>query len=155
LLAAWFHDAVYEGTPSDEQDSARLAVSALDELLPEPATARRVGEMIVATRPTAAPAIADAPLAQLLDSDLSIFAAGEHRYRDYTAAVREEYAHVPDAAFRAGRAEILRGYLSHSTIYRTAAARTLWEARARENLTAEIDRLGGGADATGGATASA
>lgn len=82
-----------------------------------------------------------APLAHLLDADLSIFAASDARYLQYASAVRAEYAHVPDEAFRAGRVGILRAYLDRPGIYRTATAREIWEDRARVNLSREIERL--------------
>lgn len=143
LLAAWFHDAVYTGRGADERDSACLAVESLQELRIDPALARGVGEMVAATEPALALPTAPVPLAQLLDADLSIFASGEVRYRQYAAAVRAEYAHVPDADFREGRASILRRYLNHPTIFRTEAARRLWEDRARSNLTFELALLVG------------
>ncbi|MFC6235323.1 DUF4031 domain-containing protein, partial [Leucobacter soli] len=141
LLAAWFHDAVYAGTGTDETDSARLAVAALAAFDLTPALVRQVGDFIVATAPAAELPSVDPMLAHLLDADLSIFGAGEERYERYTTAVRAEYAHVPEDRFRAGRAEILRGYLAHPAIYRTAAARQLWEDRARANLEREIAAL--------------
>ncbi|MFB9835232.1 metal-dependent phosphohydrolase, partial [Actinoallomurus acaciae] len=70
------------------------------------------------------------------------------RYAAYAAAVREEYAAVPDEAFRAGRAEILRGLLALPALYRTAPARVRWEAAARHNVGTELMLLG---SASGGA----
>lgn len=142
LLAAWFHDAVYEGTTgTDERDSAALAVQVLGSLGLSGAVVQEVGELVVATTP--ALDIPDAPpaLAHLLDADLAIFASGDARYLQYREAVRQEYAHVPDDAFRDGRQTILRAYLEQPTIYRTDTARVLWEARARVNLTREIEVL--------------
>ena|GEM_PF-66284 len=77
----------------------------------------------------------------LLDADLAILAAGAPRYAWYTAAVRREYAHVPDDAFRAGRAAVLEGILASERIYVTDAAHARWELRARTNLAAEIAAL--------------
>lgn len=152
LLAAWFHDAVYEGRLGhDEADSAALAVRVLADLGFTPGLVERVGDLIIATTPeievasagaTAGLAAgADQPLAHLLDADLAIFASGDSRYAQYSAAVRLEYAHVPDPEFRLGRARILSTYLEQPTIYRTDAARTLWEDRARLNLAREITGL--------------
>ena len=55
--------------------------------------------------------------------------------------VRAEYAHVPDDAFRSGRAAVLRSLLDAGPLYRTRFATERWEARARENLTAELEAL--------------
>ena len=143
LLAAWFHDAVYAGTPSDELDSAQLATESLSSFALDAALLERVHAMIVATTPGREEADPDPALAHLLDADLAIFAAPPHRYARYAAAVREEYAHVPDAEFAAGRARILQAYLDRPAIYRTATARGLWEHRARANVAAELERLTG------------
>ena len=62
-------------------------------------------------------------------------------YAAYAAAVREEFAFVDDATFRAGRAAILRSLLDQPSIYRTAEGITRWEAAARRNVAAEIALL--------------
>jgi predicted metal-dependent HD superfamily phosphohydrolase len=76
----------------------------------------------------------------LSDADLAILASPPERYADYAAAVREEYAEVPDADFAAGRAAILEA-LRDQGIYRTEHARTHWEPAARANLDREISAL--------------
>lgn len=144
LLAAWFHDAVYTGNGgSDELDSAHLAAASLRAFDLEPSLVSQVSDLIVETTPARSIADPAAPLAHLLDADLSIFASSPHRYEQYSAAVRLEYAHIPDPDFTAGRARILGSYLEQPAIYRTAAARQLWEERARANVQREIDRLRG------------
>jgi predicted metal-dependent HD superfamily phosphohydrolase len=102
-----------------------------------------VSEFIVATIPAREVPDPAAPLAHLLDADLSIFAAAPHRYEQYAVAVRAEYAHVPEADFAAGRSRILSSYLAQPAIYRTGAAQLLWERRARQNVSAEVERLRG------------
>ena len=143
LLAAWFHDAVYLGAAdgADERDSAGLAVASLSALGLDIGLTQRVGDLILATTPGVDVGVAAPPLAHLLDADLSIFASSPARYAEYTAAVREEYAHVPDADFAVGRSRILSAYLAQPSIYRTDAASELWEARARANLEGEIREL--------------
>ena len=142
LLAAWFHDAIYAGAPGeDERGSADLASRTLRMLGFDGTVTHRVGELIVATTPTIQITEPPPALAHLLDADLAIFASSETRYAQYREAVRQEYAHVPDDAFREGRATILRTYLEQPRIYRTDAARDLWETRARANLAREIETL--------------
>lgn len=146
LLAAWFHDAVYTGAAgddagSDELASAHLAAGSLAALSIDAALTSQVGEFIVATTPAREVRDPAAPLAHLLDADLSIFASSPHRYQQYSLAVRAEYAHVADPDFAAGRSRILSGYLQQPAIYRTATAQQLWERRARENVSAEFEGL--------------
>jgi predicted metal-dependent HD superfamily phosphohydrolase len=83
----------------------------------------------------------DAEGAVLSDADLAILAAPQARYDEYAAAVRAEYAHVPDDAFRAGRAAVLRDLAAKEHLFHTAHARGHWEAPARANLASELARL--------------
>jgi predicted metal-dependent HD superfamily phosphohydrolase len=140
-LAAWFHDAVYDGRPGrDEERSAQLAESRLPRCGVPPA---RVAETARLVRLTAghAPADGDRNGEVLCDADLAILAAPPDVYAAYAAAVREEYRHVPDDLFAAGRAEVLAGLLAMPRLYRTPAAYELWERAARENVAAELARL--------------
>ncbi|MFG1859569.1 HD domain-containing protein [Microbispora bryophytorum] len=140
-LAAWFHDAVYDGRPGgDEERSAQLAQSRLPACgLP----AERVREVARLVRVTAGHSYepGDMNAAVLCDADLAILAAPPGAYEAYRRAVREEYRHVPDAAFRAGRAGVLRGFLGKARLFGTPVGRDLWERRARENIAAELAGL--------------
>ena len=102
-LAAWFHDAVYDGRDGAEERSAQWA---LDALAGRP-VAEEVARLVRLTE-RHAPADDDANGCALSDADLAILAAAPERYAEYTADVRREYAHVPDDLFRAGRAAVLR-----------------------------------------------
>jgi predicted metal-dependent HD superfamily phosphohydrolase len=140
-LAAWFHDAVYEGRPGDdEQRSADLAEKVLTAL---GVPAQRVGEVRRLVLLTAGhdPAPGDDDGAVLSDADLAILGSEPQRYGRYVRAVREEYSQVPEELFRAGRAAVLRALDAAPQLYRTPAARERWEAAARANLTAELTAL--------------
>jgi predicted metal-dependent HD superfamily phosphohydrolase len=135
-LAAWFHDAVYDGHEGAEERSASWALDAL--------TGRPVAEEVarlVRLTERHTPADDDANGCALSDADLAILAAARERYAEYTADVRREYAHVPDDLFRAGRAAVLRELLAKATLFHTAHAREHWEARARANVEAELAQL--------------
>ena len=142
LLAAWFHDAEYDGRPDDEERSARLAEDSLEQ----PLGSRLAGEVARLVRLTAThrPAEDDTSGQVLCDADLAILAARPERYTDYVDGVRREHAHVKDADFAAGRAAVLRDLLAKPTLFHTAVARQRWEARARENVEAELSSLTGG-----------
>lgn len=166
LLAAWFHDAIYTGqTGADEHACAALAVHELGRAGVHSDIVAGVHDLIVATIPPgggesggtgdagdAGDAGAHmrpdaASLAQLLDSDLWIFAAPPGRYERYSLDVRAEYASVDERRFRTARAQVLAAYLEHPTLYRTDFARARWEARARDNVGAELLALRGSARA--------
>ncbi|MGW3345401.1 HD domain-containing protein [Nonomuraea rubra] len=139
-LAAWFHDAVYDGRAGwDEERSAQLAQSRLPRC---GVPAGRVAEVARLVRLTAAHDTlqpGDRNGAVLCDADLAVLAGPG--YDDYTRAIRQEYDHVPDALFAQGRAAVLRRLLATPTLYRTPHARALWEERARANMTAELEAL--------------
>jgi predicted metal-dependent HD superfamily phosphohydrolase len=151
-LAAWFHDAVYDASRGDnEERSAVLAERMLADTDLPAVTVAEVARLVRLTT-THDPRDDDRNGAVLCDADLAILAAPPDRYAAYAAAVREEYAAVPDDAFRAGRAEILRSLLELPALFRTALARERWEAAARHNLQTELMLLGrasGGADPRG------
>lgn len=140
-LAAWFHDAVYEVFAGDnEERSARLAGTTLAALGFAGDRAEEVARLV---RLTAGHAVApgDRNGALLADADLAILASEKADYDRYAAAVREEYAAVPEEAFRRGRAAILRKLADMPEIFRIVPERADWSARARANLEAEISAL--------------
>jgi predicted metal-dependent HD superfamily phosphohydrolase len=140
-LAAWYHDAVYNGRPDDEANSAVRAETELTSLGLAPALIAEVSRLV---RLTAShdPGPGDRNGETLCDADLKILASSTDRYAAYTAAVRAEYAHVPHDAFRAGRVKVLRALLDAPTLYRTPHGRQYWERQARSNIRAELDQLG-------------
>lgn len=141
VLAAWFHDAVYEGRAGeDEENSARLAEHEVVAVGAGAALAAETARLVRITA-THLPQGAEDPACALIDADLAVLGAPPAHYEKYATAVRSEYAAVPEAAFREGRARILEGFLTREHIYRTLTARGRWEARARANLTDEIARL--------------
>lgn len=138
-LAAWFHDAVYvPGARDNERASAELAVRALRPLGLEAGRLAAIADLIADTADHL-PRSPDA--AVLVDADLAILAADPPAYQAYAAAVRAEYAAVPDGAWRAGRAAFLGGLLARPALFATPTMRERAEAAARRNLAAERDRL--------------
>lgn len=140
-LAAWFHDAVYQPDRSEnEERSARLAERALPEAGVSAEKTAEVARLVRLTE-THDPAPDDRNGQVLCDADLAILAAPPSAYAAYTAAVREEYAFVPPAAFREGRATILRRLLALPRLFRTPYGEAEWEATARYNLRSELELL--------------
>ena len=135
-LAAWFHDAVYEGGPDDEERSAQWAERALPDAYADEVA--RLVRMTLRHRP----ADDDPAGSALSDADLGILAADPERYDAYVAGVRVDFAHVAEDDFRAGRAAVLRDLASKPHLFHTAQGRALWEARARANLDRELEELG-------------
>jgi predicted metal-dependent HD superfamily phosphohydrolase len=79
--------------------------------------------------------------ALMVSIDLSILGADEEAYDAYAHGVREEYTHVPEAAFRAGRKAVMQKFLEAPTLYPDQAFQDRLEARARANIAREIATL--------------
>lgn len=164
--AAWFHDAVYgvgagdagdagddAGSAAESRDAAASAVTneeasarLAEERLPALGLAEaRIAEVARLVRLTAShqtgPGDRDGEV--LCDADLAVLGGGTEEYARYTAAIRAEYAAVPDELFRPGRAAVLQGLLDLPRLFRTETARARYEERARANLAAEIVELTG------------
>jgi predicted metal-dependent HD superfamily phosphohydrolase len=140
VLAAWFHDAVYDGSGDDEERSARLAERALDGARVDVAEVARL--VRVTERHDPEPGDHDGEA--LCDADLAILAAPQERYLEYAAGVRREYAALSDADFRKGRLAVLQDLAARDELFRTRYAREHWEHLARENLAREIAALSAG-----------
>lgn len=145
LWAILFHDAVYDPRASDNEERSARLLEAADAPGLAPAVRARAARLV---RMTAAHAIPDglppneaADAALFLDMDLSILGAPLTAFDAYEAAIRREYAHVPDDAFRSGRAAILRRFLARERIYLSDWGRERFEAAARENVTRSLEAL--------------
>jgi predicted metal-dependent HD superfamily phosphohydrolase len=140
-LAAWFHDAVYAIPPGqvpNEEASARLALRDLSRAGLEQEDLTQVARLVRLTA-THQPGSRDPEGELLCDADLAILAGTPEEYANYVAAIRAEYARVPETEFVAGRLEILTR-LAEGEIFRTSKGRALTDA-ARANLLAECEAL--------------
>lgn len=150
VLAAWFHDAVYEGAPGeDERRSEQLASTSLEPLVTAGLLSgdelQMVGLLVRATATHELPESADLPAGYepadiqfFLDADMAILAADSARYRRYLRGVRSEYSHFDDEAFRTGRTTFLRSILGRERIFLSEEGLQLWEESAQANLQAEL-----------------
>ena len=150
VLAAWFHDAVYEGAPGeDERRSEQLAIASLEPLVTAGLLSgdelQMVRLLVRATATHELPESANLPAGYepadiqfFLDADMAILAADSARYRRYLHGVRSEYSHFDDEAFRAGRTTFLRSILGRKRIFLSEEGLQLWEEPARANLSAEL-----------------
>ena len=150
ILAAWFHDAVYEGAPGeDERRSEQLAGASLEPLVAAGLLTEHELQMVrCLVRATAThelPESAELPAGYavtdiefFLDADMAILAADSARYRRYLRGVRSEYSHFDDEAFRTGRTTFLRSILGRERVFLSEEGLQLWEEPARTNLRSEL-----------------
>jgi predicted metal-dependent HD superfamily phosphohydrolase len=142
VLAAWFHDAVYDPrSATNEDDSARLASDRLGAAGLDAALVDEVARLVRLTAGhTVAPG--DDNGALLVDADLAILGARPARYDRYAADVRDEYGFVDDDAFRSGRRQVLETFLGLGSIYHCELMVVRCDENARRNLRRELTRLG-------------
>ncbi len=142
VAAALYHDAIYDPTRHDnEAESAALCLLELASLGVPGSIAERAAALIAVTA-RHEPDGADADALALCDADLWILGSDPTMYSAYVAAIRAEYAHVSEDAWRTGRARVLEHFLERERIYHGgfygADAR---EAQARANLANEVASL--------------
>ena len=150
-LAAWFHDAVYDGRAgTDEAESADLARHALRHAGLDDATTQAVAAIVAATAGHLVPGdgpLVDPDTAVMLDADLAILAAEPERYARYAAGIRDEHPDVDDQAFRTGRQQALRTLIEREHLFHTEIGRSTLEPRARANVSRELVELSSAAGA--------
>lgn len=145
LAAALYHDAVYDprNGAENEKQSADLCRSACQSVLSEEETAE--AERLILLTITHNPTPDDRNGILLTCADLWVLGGTPNDYATYAQAIRQEYAHVPDDAWRTGRARVLRTFLEREHIYpassHTPAGTDTREAAARHNLQSEIATL--------------
>ncbi|MGB3713569.1 MAG: metalloprotease family protein [Candidatus Promineifilaceae bacterium] len=140
-LSAWYHDVIYDAHAKDnEVQSAAYAERRLSALGLPPAAAKRVSDMILATKTHIAPD-GDVDCQILLDADLSSLGADQVTFERHSQALRKEFDWLPDQEYQLSRARFLSGILERNRIYLIDQVFEKYEEQARENLTRAIDEL--------------
>ena len=138
--ALLLHDCVYDPARADnEERSADVASRLLASVGHDEALLSSTRRLILATRHATSPAEGDEQI--VVDIDLSILAKSAEEFDAYERAIRLEYAFVPDDAFAAGRARLLRRFLARPSIYATSHFRQRYEQTARANLLRSLKQL--------------
>jgi predicted metal-dependent HD superfamily phosphohydrolase len=139
--AILFHDAIYDPRSSDnERRSADLMITQMTGKL-SPDALRRIEALIMATAGHVLPEGDDdlrKDAALFLDIDLSILGASPEKFAVYDTAIRTEYRHVPEDAYRQGRRAVLKTFLDRDRLYLTDVFSARFDTQARINLAAAI-----------------
>ena len=140
-FSIWFHDVIYDTKRNDnEAESAGMAARMMDLLHVNPEITHLTGNLILATKDHGGMNLSyDAKL--FLDLDLSILGTNEETYKEYSKAIRKEYAWVPASAYREGRLKVLKRFIERDDIYFTNEMQAQYEIQARKNIRAEIEAL--------------
>jgi predicted metal-dependent HD superfamily phosphohydrolase len=136
VAAIWLHDIVYDPKASDNEE--RSAEQARADLAAGPNADLAVRLILDTKHHAGGDPFTDA----FNDLDLAIIGSSPETYDRYAEQIRLEYAFVPEAAYRAGRAEILQEF-DKCKIYKTTGFQR-FEAQAHSNLQREIGRLQAG-----------
>ena len=147
-LAAWFHGAVFDSADrkayanrggEDEAASAVLAREQLTALGVPESHAQRVADLVSALV-RHSPDPTDIDCAVLCDADLAMLATEPQRYKAYLNDVRAEYSHLPVEDYVRARVRILHKLLARPSLFVSPLAQP-WEEPARQNVSAELQRL--------------
>ena len=136
--AIWYHDAIYVPMSADNEIESAALLRAELAGLADPVLIETAATLVLATRthaiaPGLPPDVA-ADCAWFLDMDLSILGAYPDTFAWYDAAIRVEYAAVPEDVWRERRPRVLGTFLARERLYLTAYFHERYDARARDNL---------------------
>jgi predicted metal-dependent HD superfamily phosphohydrolase len=139
-LAIWFHDVIYDGRRTDnEERSAEQATQCLGKLGVAAALREEVRRLILYTRHDREPGDADGKI--MVDIDLASLGRPAEVFDENTRLIRKEYPHVADADFARGRRDMLGRFLARRRIYYTDFFHDRYEAKARDNLSRALAKL--------------
>ncbi len=139
-LAIWFHDAIYKPFSStNEFDSAKWAKEFLTDNQYSSDGEERVYKLIMATQHNVEVNSVDEKL--IVDIDLTILGASSTVYEQFVQNIRQEYKLVPSIIYRKKRKELLKSFLSKSSIYNLDYFKEKYEKAARMNIKRAIEAL--------------
>ena len=140
-FSIWFHDAIYDSKRNDnEAESANLASEMMNRLQVNHETIILARDLILATKDHSGKNLPyDAKL--FLDMDLAILGSSEEIYKEYSKAIRKEYAWVSASAYREGRQKVLNSFIERDRIFFTDEMQARYERQARKNMLVEIEAL--------------
>jgi len=140
-LSVFFHDVVYDPQrQNNEEASAAWAAESLSAAGIDAQLIERVKHLILATKSHQVEA-GDHDATALLDADLSILGESSRMYQRYAENIWMEYSFVPEAQYQVARKQVLQRFLERDRIYQTEMVYQRLEARARQNLQHEMQRL--------------
>lgn len=140
LFSIFYHDIVYNVEQHDnEQKSSEIAVNRMERLAVPTNKIVNCQRQIVATKEHKNSV--DNDTNYLLDFDLAILGDTPENYMEYTHKIRKEYSIYPDFLYTQGRKKVLQHFLDMDNIFKTDIFRNNYEAQARENIRAELNKL--------------
>lgn len=142
-LAIFFHDWIYNPKAKDNELQST-------ECFKDFAAEMNISFSIIATveayvectiHHRMSPGHESSDLALFLDFDLEVLSRTEVEYVLYAQQIRQEYSHVNENDYCAGRIKVLKSFLDRERLYFSDAFHEEKEDTARENIGREIGRL--------------
>jgi len=138
-FSIFYHDMVYDIQKGDnEEKSAVVALKHLTELGLTKRGIRQVYQLIIETKNHQASSLENA---FFLDADLSILGKKLEVYKKYSEDIRQEYSIYSDKAYKKGRKNVLKKFLTKDRIYISDYFYNLYEEKARKNILYELKYL--------------
>jgi predicted metal-dependent HD superfamily phosphohydrolase len=137
-LAIWFHDIVYDAQKTDNEKNSGIKLVHFGESIGiRLKDINEMTDLILDTKHNITPTTKLGKI--ICDLDLREFVSDRQKLN--TPEVRKEYSHLSDEEFNKGRVEFLKTMLKKTHIYHTKLYRDLFENKARENLTNELNNI--------------
>lgn len=139
-IALWFHDIIYDPKRNDnEKRSAEYAKAFLASVDLPPEEISKIANLVVLTKHPSRPSRNNEKY--MIDIDLAILGANEHRYDQYESSIRKEYGFVPSLLYKKGRRKLLMSFAKSDRIYLTAYFHERYEHQARLNIDRAMKNL--------------
>jgi len=100
---------------------------------------QKVYDQILSTLHTEAPKNSSEAL--IMDIDITILGSPETQYEEYCTKIRKEYTWIPGIIYRKKRKEIMERFHQRERLYYTDFFYSKLEAKARFNISKEIQKL--------------
>lgn len=132
-IAIWFHDVIYEPTKTNnEEESAKLAYKLLIEKGASEDCARKVQNLVMATKYTIIAKTNDEKL--ISDLDLAVLGLSKEIFIKYSDLLHQEYGFEGEEIYWKNRKIILERYVVDKNLFYHSYFKKRYEKQAIENL---------------------
>ncbi|UTW66004.1 hypothetical protein KFE94_15295 [bacterium SCSIO 12643] len=140
LFTMFYHDIVYKAhKQNNEEASAEFAQKVMRKLSVGEEDIDLCYQQILATKSHIKST--DSDTNYFVDTDLAILGSSGEIYQNYTFQIRKEYSIYPDILYKPGRRKVIQHFLNQEQIFKTDFFRDLYESKARQNLSNELNSL--------------
>lgn len=140
MFTMFYHDIVYKAhKQNNEEASAEFAQKVMRKLSVGEEDIDLCYQQILATKSHIKST--DSDTNYFVDTDLTILGSSGEIYQNYTLLIRKEYSIYPDILYKPGRRKVIQHFLNQEQIFKTDFFRDLYESKARQNLSNELNSL--------------